>query len=159
MRLRHSVLSLGIGLYLFVTANALTYTIFRRSLLPTPVIRYFYGMMAPYQGYSTQNIELVAEGKRADDSWETIDLLPYFPGSTGERTFREFLLSHRAQGKEVTRQGYARLAEEIRIQETHRGRPYTEIRLAFDTWPMAVDGYEMLRLPAFTRRIDPLTLE
>ncbi|TSC60805.1 MAG: hypothetical protein Greene041662_37 [Candidatus Peregrinibacteria bacterium Greene0416_62] len=159
MHLRKSFISLGIGLYLFVTANALAYTVFRKSLLPTPIIRYFYGMMAPYQGYSTHNAELVAEGQKTDGAWEVIDLLPYFPGSIGERTFREFLLSHRAQGKEATRQGYEHLIEQIRIQEAHRGRTYSDIRLAFDTWPMAPDGYETLRLPAFTRRIDPLTLE
>ncbi|OGJ60701.1 hypothetical protein A3C37_00710 [Candidatus Peribacteria bacterium RIFCSPHIGHO2_02_FULL_53_20] len=159
MRLRRTLVSFGIGLYLFVTANALVYTVFRKSLLPTPVLRYFYGMMAPYQGYSTYNFELVAGGKTEEGAWEMIDLLPYFPGSTGERTFREFLLSRRAQGEEETRKGYEQLAGQLRRTEAEHGRSYTEIRLSFDTWPMARDGYEALRLPAFTRRVNPITLE
>lgn len=159
MRLRDACISTGIGLYLFFTANAFAYTIAQRSLLPRRVVRYFYGMMAPYQGYSIYNFELFAEGKTESGSWETIDLLPYFPGSTGERTFREFLLSRRAQNEEATRRGYEHLARELRRKETEHGRIYSEVRLAFDTWPMAPDGYERLRLPAFTKHVDPLTLE
>lgn len=153
------MISLGIALYLSFTANALVYTVIHRSLLPTPVIRYFYGMMAPYQGYSTYNVELVAEGKKADGSWDTIDLLPYFPGSTGERTFREFLLSHRVRGQEVTQRGYERMAEQLREKESKHGRPYAAVRLIFEMWPVSPDGYESFRLPAFTERRDPLTLQ
>lgn len=159
MRLRDAYISAGIGLYLFFTANAFAYTIAQRSLLPRRVVRYFYGMMAPYQGYSTHNFELVAEGKAEDGSWKVINLLPYFPGSTGERTFREFLLSRRAQNEAATQQGYANLAEQVRLKEAEYGRIYSEVRLSFDTWPMAPDGYETLRLVTFTHRVDPLTLE
>jgi hypothetical protein len=159
MRFREWTISLGIVLYLFFTLNAFAYTIAQRSLLPRRVVRYFYGMMAPYQGYSTHNFELVAEGKTENGSWETIDLLPYFPGSTGERTFREFLLSRRAQSVEATQEGYRQLAKQIQYNEAEQGRSYGEIRLAFDTWPMAPDGYSSLRLPVFTKRVDPLSLE
>ncbi|OGJ59800.1 hypothetical protein A2881_00835 [Candidatus Peribacteria bacterium RIFCSPHIGHO2_01_FULL_55_13] len=159
MRIRDYGISLGVALYIFLTLNGLAYTVAQRSLLPRRAVRFFYGMLAPYQSYGTNNVELVAEGKTKDGSWETIDLLPYFPGSTGERTFRELLLSRRAQGETATAQGYAGLAEQIRIKEMDRGRSYSEVRLHIDTWPMAPDGYEVLRLPVFTKAIDPVSLE
>lgn len=159
MRLRETCLSTMIALYLLLTANALSYTLFRASLFPTRIIRYFFGMMAPYQGYSTRHLELVAEGETSEGAWERIDLLPYFPGSTGERTFRQFLLSMRVRGDDAARDGYRRMAEEIRSREAENGRIWTAVRLSMETWPVSPDGFETLRVPAFTRRLDPFTLE
>lgn len=159
MSRKNVLISAVVLVYLFLTLNGLSYTVAQRSLLPRRAVRFFYGMLAPYQGYGKNNVELVAEGRREDGTWEAIDLLPYFPGSTGERTFRELLMSRRAQGVAETEAGYAELAEQIRMNEMERGRSYRDVRLHIDTWPMAPDGYEALRLPLFTRQIDPVTLE
>ena len=133
MRGKHAFISAIVLFYIFLTLNGLAYTVAQRSLLPKQAVRFFYGMLAPYQSYGTQNVELVAQGKTEDGSWETIDLLPYFPGSTGERRFRELLLSRRAQGEVATEEGYAQLAEQIRIKEAERGRMYSEVQLHIDT--------------------------
>jgi len=71
--LREKIISLGILAYLFLTLCAFSYTFSRRSPLPAQYVRYFYGMMAPYQGYTVTNFALIAEGQTSAGTIERID--------------------------------------------------------------------------------------
>ena len=150
---------MGILLYLICTFCAWTYTLFRWSPVSPHIVRFFYGMMAPYQNYSLINVELIAEGQADDGIRKRIDLGPYFPESRGERAFRTFLIDFRVQGTENTRHAYRRLAEAIRAQEAARGRDCRTVELTFESWPVSPKGFSALRLPPFTAQIDPLALE
>lgn len=150
---------MGILLYLFFTFCAFTYTLFRWPALPGHAERFFFGMMGPYQGYSLQNVEMVAEGKNAHGTWETIDLQPYFPGSRGERGFRSFLLDFRTS-EEATTLAYRRFERLIQEYESAHGRSYIGVSVSFDAWPASPEGWYAQRKPPFVKRVDPLlTLE
>lgn len=159
MRAKERLISMGILLYLFFTCSALSYTLFRRSPLPPRIIRFFYGMMAPYQQNSVENIDIVAEGKTADGTWVTIHLDPYFLQSPSERVFQALLLSFRARGTQSAQSAYDRLAAAILAQEHARGRQYADIRLFFEQWPASPEGFSAQHIAAFTKRLDPLDVE
>ncbi len=152
---RQWLISMGILAYLFLTFCAWTYTLFRWSPLPWHAERFFFGMMAPYQGYSLQNVEMVAEGKRANGTWERIDVQSYFPGSRGERNFRSFLLDFRTSD-EAAKIAYKKFAGLVRTHESIHGKLYDEVRITFDAWPVSPEGWYAMRKPPFVQRVDPL---
>jgi hypothetical protein len=158
MRFPRTIVNAGISLYLLLTACAFSFTLFRWSPLPFPLVKFFYGMMAPYQDYSDRNADLVAEGQKADGTWEHIDLLPYFPVSTGERTYRMYMQTARNRGSDIAEASYERFRELLHERENARGRVYSDVRLAFEIWPASPAGFEALRLPTFTERFDPMAL-
>jgi hypothetical protein len=158
MSWRERFVWLAIAGYLFCLLCGLSFTLFRWSPLPKHVTRFFYGLMAPYQGYNTRNLELVADGKKPDGSWERIDRAPYLPGSHGERYFRGAMLSSRVRGPERTRRDYETFARRLTELEAERGKAYAEIRLQIETWPTSPDGYEALRDAEHIEYIDPLEI-
>ena len=142
--LQHSV----IVLYCVVTFSAFVYTFTRIELpiVPRPLMRFSYGMMAPFQGYLTENWELVAHGKKSDDQWERIDLHTYIPFARGEFNMRGALLRFMIQGEEIHRQQYINFATQLLEREQN----YKAIKLAIERWPVSTVSYEELRIPAFT---------
>ncbi len=156
MRCRHCLISIGILLYLLLTWSALTYTLFRWSPVHPRIVRFFYGMMAPYQENSVNNMDIVAEGKTPQGTWVVIDLHPYFLQSPSERVFHALLLSFRARGKQAGQHAYDRLSAEIRRLEEERGREYAEVRLFFEEWPASPEGFTALRTPLFIKQLSPL---
>jgi len=103
--------------------------------------RFSYGMIAPWQTYTVNNTELIAEGKLSDGSWERIDLKRYFPYQIGERNIRETI---RTLGGNRTEE-YRHMASEIQERENERGKTYSNIRLSWEKWPKSPLGYEALR--------------
>ena len=158
MRIRETAINAGIVAYLVLTICALSFTLFRSSPLPISVVGYFYGMMAPYQGYSPYNADLNAEGRRTDGVWERIDLQQYFPVSTGERTYRMNMQTARNRGQRVAEASYEKFKALLNEHETQRGHIYSDIRLSFDVWPASPAGFIALRQPAFTTQFSHLDL-
>lgn len=113
--------------------------------IPWPVLRYFYGMMAPYQGYSVVNADLLAEGKRADGTWEKINLDPYYPMIRGNQIMYRRLRSFLAQGEEKHKQKYTELATLLLERERRQGETYLAVRLAWQEWPASPLGWDALR--------------
>lgn len=151
---------LVILLFLVVQLDAFVYTMSHRhvGLFPWTVTRFFYALMAPYQGFKEWNEEVVAEGQRSDGTWEQIDLQRYYPTYTrGQRVTRQLLTTVEWQGArrgdpQLLTRRYAALAEQLRSRESASGRSYVSIRLWREDWPVSPDGYAALRLPAFTSR-------
>lgn len=158
MRFRSVLLNFSIIGYLGLTICALSFTLFRSSPLPISVVSYFYGMIAPYQGYSEYSADLKAEGLKSDGAWEAIDLTKYFPVSMGERTYRMNMQTARNRGRSVAEAAYENLKIQLKEHEGERGHLYSDIRLTFDVWPTSPAGFAALRLPAFTTHFDPLDL-
>ena len=146
--------------FLAITLDAFAYTMFRvhSGVLPWGVVRYFYALMAPYQGFRIWNMDLLAEGKREDGSWERIDLAPYYPSySRGQTNVRqELLMLHwrgQAWGDPTFRhRTYESLALRLQQEEAKRGRPYVAIRLTWEEWPPSPAGYEFLRRDPYMKR-------
>ena len=144
-------------LYLFLTASIFLYTMVRVEIpwIPERVHRFFYGMMAPYQGYKTQNFDLLAEGLRAERSevrgqrsetseeqWEKIDLDPYYPMILGNQIMYRRLRSFHEVNEEISKKKYTELAELLLKHERERGRAYEAMRLTWQQWPVSLEGYE-----------------
>jgi hypothetical protein len=144
--------------YLLLTAYAFFFTMVRIELpaIPHRVLFFFYGMMAPYQGYTTYNFDLLAEGKKVDGVWERIDLDPYYPMILGHRVMFRRLRSFHAAGEALSKQKYTELAMLLQKHEAEKGRTYESIRLMWQTWPMSTDGWDALRREPFVTNY-PLT--
>lgn len=143
---------LVIVVYIASTLAGMSYALFRYTVPGVP--RFFkqwsYGMMAPYQTYRVINEELVAEGRRGK-TWERIDLGQYLPYVRGERAMRSYLVSFRAQGKDVWPEKYREYAGKVQMLERLRGREWEEVRLHLEEWPMSPGGYEYLRHDPFIK--------
>lgn len=139
--------------YLAVTAAALLYTLAGKfTPIPWGITRFFYGMMAPYQGYPKTSEALVAEGL-TDAGWEIIPIEQYQPYMRGEKGFRINQMSFRAlyDDDEVERQ-YGLFLAQLRIFESEEGRTYSKLRLWEERWPMSPEGFETLRQEPFLKR-------
>ncbi len=107
-----------------------------RRFDPVPFGRvtiFFYGMLAPYQGYSATSEGYLAEGY-ANGAWTEIDLAPYYPVLPGERSMREWhTYANWAQfpTAEAVHRAYA---EKLLELESAAGRPYESVRLSWIQW-------------------------
>ena len=139
--------------YLGITLTALLYTLFRIQLplVPSFLMHFSYGMMAPYQGDNERNDDLYAEGELPDGHRARIDLAPYFPYGFGERNVRMYLRSFSPDSAR-RHQGYVSLAEQLLVSERKLGTPYVSLKLYGETWPRSPAGFEALRVPAFVSR-------
>jgi hypothetical protein len=150
--LRRAVQHAVVVSYLVVTAAAFVYTMTRVRPVPYPLwplVQMSYGMMAPYQGDTEINEDLIAEGKRPDGKWERIHLDPYFPVGFGEKNVRKFLRSFKAQGTEVHRRKYTEFAWKLLERERRRGRPCEAVRLLWQEWERSPAGFHFLQHEPF----------
>ncbi len=138
--------NIGIALYLFFTAYAFFFTMVRIELpfIPNRMLHFFYGMMAPYQGYTIENFDLLAEGKKGEN-WERINLDPYYPMILGNQVMFRRLRSFHAESEEVSRKKYAELATLLLKQEKEKGQAFERIRLTWQAWPMSIRAWDALR--------------
>lgn len=147
MRPRIIVGNIFLGLYFWVTLGAVLLTMLRIWLpFPKSLIGYSYGMMAPYQSFETQNGEAYIEGRKSDGTWERIDLLPYYPVLTGERTVREITALF---DKDPAAQSRKReiLGKLILEKERKAGRQYSAVRLGWVAWPSSPFGFRAMQQP------------
>lgn len=134
--------------YLLLLGSGLTFTLFRYSVLPMNMVQPFYGTMAPFQGYTTENYELVAEGRPAGGIWQEINLQQYIPAGRGEFSYRGYNLEYEA-GLQGEINLYELYAKKVQAAETRNGRTYDEVRLIRRRWPTSPAGYHYLNRPEF----------
>ena len=145
VRTRTILLQSVLLFYLAVTIAGFLFTMLRVRLpLPWILIRWSYNMMAPYQGDTDINEEMVAEGLR-NGRWEFIDLNPYFPVGAGEKNVRMYLRSFRSSEDERAVGAYADFAFALLERERAKGNQWEEIRLSWEEWPRSVLGFSALR--------------
>ena len=133
--------------FLVMTTYALAYTMTRTQFLPFipwPVLHYHYGMMAPYQGTTSYNADLLAEGLR-DGTWHTINLEPCYPMIRGNKIMYRRMRSFSFLGNDIHKQKYAELAAKLRALEERKGNAYESIRLTWEEWPKSALGWDALR--------------
>lgn len=128
--------------YLVLLMFGMSYAVVRYEPVPLrPLTLFFYGMLAPYQGYNRMNEAFLVEGQRTDGSWERLDLAPYFPVGSGERNMRERWLYENRGGHADVDDLYRRIAERVRTLEAARGRNYASVRLSWMEWEPSPDGF------------------
>lgn len=115
-------------------------------------------MMAPFQGYTTQNYELVAEGRPRGGVWTEINLQQYIPTGRGEFSYRGFSLEF-TQEKRGTANLYDIFATKLQAAEARQGRAYSDIRLLRRRWPVSPAGYHYLNQAEFRTDTVLYTLE
>lgn len=147
MPLRKIIAHTFIACYVSVTLSAALFSFTKVNVtpIPWPVLRYSYGMMAPFQGYSTTNVDLLAEGLNDKDEWKTIDLDPYYPMILGTQIMYRRMRSFSFIGEDMHKQKYTELAELLLEREKHRGRTYEAIRLTWQEWPASPKAWDALR--------------
>ncbi len=138
--------------YLFLTAAAFVFTLFHVTFVPYAWIHWSYGMMAPYQGDTDVNADLMAEGEASPGHWQAINLDSYMPYGFGERNARKFLRVYEPLGEQTEREKYTELTLEILDRERAGGRAYHALRLTIDTWPRSPDGFEALHHAPYTQK-------
>lgn len=147
MRLRIVLGTIFLTAYFWVTLGAILLTMLRIWLpFPKSLIGYSYGMMAPYQSFEMQNGEAYIEGRREDGVWERIDMVPYFPVLTGERTVREIsaLFDKNPAVQERKREIFGKLILE---KENSVGQTYSAVRLGWVSWPSSPFGFRAMQRP------------
>ena len=136
-----------IASYIFITFFAALFAFTKKQVSPIPwqVLRYSYGMMEPFQGYSTTNVDLLAEGLNDKGEWKTIDLDPYYPMILGTQIMYRRLRSFSFLGEEMHKQKYTELAELLLEREKRRGNQHPSIRLTWQEWPADPKGWDAKR--------------
>ena len=143
----------AIALYLTITLFAFLYTMFRVAPpFAVPVVFFSYGMMAPYQTYLKNSDKLIGEARRNGGTWQQIDLAPYFPYLRGETEVRSYLPTFAWIGDVQLHDAYARFAARIMHSEALAGRPWNDLRLSLDRWPLSPGGYGFLYHEPFVTR-------
>lgn len=130
--------------FLVMTFYALAFTITRVQFLPFipwTVLRFHYGMMAPYQSTSPLNADLLAEGLR-EGSWRRIDLDPYYPMILGNQVMYRRMRSFSFLEPEIHQQKYGELAEKLLELAEKKGQRYESIRLTWQEWPKSPKGWD-----------------
>jgi len=93
-------------------------------------------MMAPFQSYRTNNLELMMYGQNAQGEWTKIDYQEYFPASRGEYAIRSRMSSFRNKKAK-----YKAMASKILKSENAKGMQYTTVRVQRETWPKSQYGF------------------
>ena len=143
---RHLLLHSLLLSYVVLLIAALGYTIFRWELLPKELVLPVYATMAPYQGYTTVNTELVVEGQTDEGVWQQIDIHSYVPSGRGEFSYRGFMLKETAT-MEQRNDRYDIFARHVQRLEKERGREWQSVRLILREWPKSPHGYHVLNTP------------
>lgn len=137
--------------YIVVTLSGFFYTLFRihTPFVPWVFTRWSYMLMAPYQGYATYNEDIIAEGKKSDGTWETIDLAQYVPYILGETNVRLHQRSFRyLDDHDLFREKFTLTAQKILALEQKK-HLYTALRLSYVRFPATVGGYAFSRHESF----------
>ena len=158
MPLRRLLTHIFLFAYLTLTAYAFFFTMVRLELpfIPSRALHFFYGLMAPYQGYTTENFDLLAEGRKEDGSWHRIDLDPYYPMILGNQVMYRRLRSFHGEGESVSKRKYTEFALLLRAHEKERGRFFERVRLTWQAWPMSPKRWDALRRDPLVKNY-PLT--
>lgn len=144
--------------YLIIAGASLLFTVVRvPALLHVPFATFSYGMMAPYQSFNRENVDVRAEGEDSKGIWHTINLDPYYPLELGEKIARRHLFVFRSRGPVAQGDAYADMARQLRKHEREQGRDWKHVRLFWESWPVSVHGYEAMRTAPFVHSI-PLAL-
>lgn len=146
--------------FLSMTAYAFLYTMSRVEMfpfIPWVVLRYHYGMMAPYQGYATENADLLAEGLE-EGAWQRIDLDPYYPMILGNQIMYRRMRSFSFLEPEIHQKKYGELAQKLLMLEAEKEEQYESIRLTWQEWPMSIEGWDAGRTEEETVNFPIITI-
>lgn len=152
MKFRPVLLQAVVIGYLAWTACAFVLTMTKIQLLPMGILRWSYGMMAPYQGDTPWNADFAYEGRLPSGTWETIDIDHYFPQQQGERNVRKFIRTYQAEGPAAHTEKFTEFAQILLGHERDRGKQYDAVRIWYEEWPRSPAGYQALHLSTFTTR-------
>ena len=149
VRMRLVFLNTILITFLAIALAGFLFTMFRIRLpLPWILVRFSYNMMAPYQGDTDENEELVAEGLTDNGAWAYIDLHPYLPFGDGERNVRMYLRSFRKSEDELALGAYQEFAKKLFEREHARDIPWKSVRLVWEEWPRSPLGFNAARMDA-----------
>lgn len=138
---RHTLGHALIVSYFIIVALGTAQAVKRTDYVPIKSITIFmYGMLAPYQGHSVTTEAFLAEGF-ADGEWREIDLAPYYPVLTGERSMREWHVYANWAQYESNDAIYRAYAEKLRALEAAAGREYEQVRLSWIQWKPTETDY------------------
>lgn len=150
MKLSRTFFDTLIVTYLLMTAAAFYLTMthrFPENFLRLP-LHYVYGMMAPYQGASPLNRELVLVGYDERGVATVIDMDRYFPGLKGERNARQMLDQIADRSTETLRTYYLLYLQDIDAHLQDEGRAFLSYALWRETWAQSPEGYGVGRTTA-----------
>jgi hypothetical protein len=150
-----NILLLSYG-WVTLLAFILTMTKVSVPLAPRRLVLWSYGMMAPYQGDTDWNGELVLYGKLPDGTVHQLALEEYLPYGFGELNVRQFLRVYQVRGELAHKEQFTKLGLQLLEHERAQGRPYQLLTLAMHRWERSPAGYYYLHTPLFTE-VQPLT--
>lgn len=120
------------------------------TVLRGPIL-FAYGMIAPYQGASNNNTELVLVGYQDSGVATIIDLDGYFPGLHGERNARQNFDMLAETSIEKLAPFYGNYVSQIFDHEKAKGNMFTHLELIREQWPKSVEGYREGRADSVQR--------
>jgi hypothetical protein len=141
--------------YLLITGWAFFITM--THVFPTgplqPVVIFSYGMMAPYQGASAVNTELVVRAMTPAGATVLTSIDRYFPGLHGERNSRQLLEQFADRSPENLEPYYRRFLEQFLALEAAQGRVYASASLFSEVWQRDSAGYDAGRVKGVKRTL------
>ncbi len=139
-------LNIVISLYLVITAGGMyqTVTHIQSPIFPT-LSQFSYGMLAPYQGDSDINAEVVLIAEEEGGATRILPVGRFFQGELGERTVRSLLEQLKDRDVPALREIYEPMLVQILQHERDKGHAYLSLSIYQEAWPKSVDGYEALR--------------
>jgi hypothetical protein len=144
LSLRRALFDSLLVTYLLLTAWAFFVTM--THIFPTgplrPFVIFSYGMMAPYQGASDINTELVLVTMTEEGITERHSIDRYFPGLHGERNSRQLLEQFADRSLESLQPHYIIFLEQFLELARNDGRNYKSVRLYSESWKHDERGYE-----------------
>ena len=144
--------------YLIIAGASLLFTVIRiPALLSVPLAPFSYGMMAPYQSFNRENVDVRAEGEDEKGIRHAINLDGYYTLELGEKIARRPLFIFRVRRPESQNEAYAEMARQLMKHEREQGRDWKHVRLYWDSWPVSAQGYEGMRTAPFVKSI-PLAI-
>ncbi|MEQ1849451.1 MAG: hypothetical protein ABL890_02580 [Candidatus Peribacteraceae bacterium] len=107
-----------------------------------PIVIFSYGMMAPYQGSSAVNTELVVRATTPEGTTVLASIDHYFPGLHGERNSRQLLEQFADRSPEKLEPYFDRFLEQFLALEAGQGRLYSSATLFSEVWLRDPAGYD-----------------
>ena len=140
-------INLVLCLYFVITAGGMYQTATHNRSWAFPLLSEFsYGMLAPFQGDSDINAEVVLIAEEAGGATRILPVGRFFQGELGERTARSLLEQLKGRGElSALQEIYDPMLSQMLQHERERGHPYVSLSLYKEEWPKSAEGYEALR--------------
>lgn len=136
--------------YLLITIGGLITTVTHEAPIPflEALTHFSYGMLAPYQGDTDQNVEPAVVGTDALGRSTLVPIDGYFSGIHGERNVRQLMGIFLFENDHLRAQALVPFLSHILEHERRSGHPYVRLDLYEDQWTRSPNGYDALRILA-----------